>query len=69
MYRQYENPIALQDELYDKKNKYLTRLAQCESEDEKYELVEMYTEIIAELEERINFAWQDEEFDRNFSYC
>ncbi len=62
MYRQYENPRMLQVQLDIKKKEYAERLAKCESEDERYDIIEMYTEIISDLEERVNFAWQDEEF-------
>ena len=62
MYRQYENPRMLQVQLDIKRKEYAERLAQCESVDERYDIIEMYTEIISDLEERVNFAWQDEEF-------
>lgn len=62
MYRQYENPRMLQVQLDIKKKEYAERLAKCESVDERCNIIEMYAEIISDLEERVNFAWQDEEF-------
>lgn len=54
MYRQYENPWKLEDQLAEAKK----RLAQNpENEDLALE--------VHELEERINFAWQDQEYDEN----
>jgi hypothetical protein len=62
MYRQYENPRELEQRLQDVRAEYDERMAQADSQDERYELIEMYTERISDLEERVNFAWQDEEF-------
>ena len=62
MYRQYENPRELEQRLQDVRVEYDERMAQADSQDERYELIEMYTERISDLEERVNFAWQDEEF-------
>lgn len=55
MYRHYENPYELE-----------IRLAslQIELEKETNEEIRMYLEeSIYELKERINFAWQDDEYD------
>lgn len=62
MYRQYEDPRKLEDRLDKVKREFEERLASCESEDERYGIIEDYSQTIAELEERVNFAWQDEEF-------
>ena len=62
MYRQYENPRELEKQLADVRANFDMRLAECESQDERYEVIEFYSDTIAELEERVNFAWQDEEF-------
>ena len=56
MYRQYENPRELEKELAAEKE----RISQ-----PGYEADEFDAERIADLEERINFAWQDEEYDEN----
>lgn len=60
MYRQYENPRTLEQELADKRAEYEALRAQglLDAMDE-----EDYALEIAELEERVNFAWQDEEYD------
>ena len=55
MYRQYENPRSLEHELAELKE----QLKHTSDEDE----IIAIKESIAELEERINFAWQDEEYD------
>lgn len=56
MYRQYENPRTLQSELKALKEEYKRLLEQDADEDA---LISMH-EHIADLEERVNFAWQDE---------
>lgn len=54
MYRQYENPWKLEDKLAEAKQ----RLAENpENEDLALE--------VHELEERVNFAWQDDEYDED----
>lgn len=59
MYRQYENPYEL--------NKYLCELEAefdtCFENGESLEDLIDLAEDIATLKERINFAWQDEEYD------
>lgn len=62
MYRQYEDPRALEKKLEETKQVYEMALNECNSENERYDVIEMYEQKIADLEERINFAWQDEEF-------
>lgn len=58
MYRQYEDPHKLEKQLAKLKRRY----KQSQDEDEKMYL----SEEIAELKDRINFAWQDDEFDSEF---
>ena len=58
MYRQYENPYKLEAELA----RYEDAYSQCTDEDERFELAQT----ISELKDRINFAWQDEEYDENY---
>lgn len=55
MYRQYEDPHKLERELAEKKQ----QLANATNEHER----EWLAEEINELEERVNFAWQDDEFE------
>lgn len=56
IYRQYENPRTLEDMLEDAKR----RLAE-NPYDEDLVLE------VAELKERINFAWQDDEYDEDYA--
>ena len=56
IYRQYENPRTLEDMLEDAKR----RLAE-NPYDEGLALE------VAELKERVNFAWQDEEYDEDYA--
>ena len=58
IYRQYEDPYKLEDKLAEAKALY--RRATEEGIDENV-LMSMSMEI-HELEERVNFAWQDDEF-------
>lgn len=62
MYRQYENPNKLEKRLEELKEEY--RIATEENADE--DRLESLEYDIAELKERINFAWQDEEYDENY---
>ena len=55
MYRQYEDPYKLQIQLAALRVEY-------EKETDEY-VRENLSESIHELEERINFAWQDDEYD------
>ena len=56
IYRQYENPRTLEDMLEDAKR----RLAE-NPYDEDLVLE------VQELKERINFAWQDDEYDEDYA--
>lgn len=53
MYRDYENPVTLELELKKIKKAF-------KEETDEYNRVTLH-ELIEELEERINFAWQDQE--------
>lgn len=55
MYRQYENPYKLKQQLVEAEK----RLA--ENPDDG----DLYNEV-AELKDRINFAWQDDEYDCDY---
>ena len=58
VYRRYEDPYKLERLLYDAKKDYENALA-CEPENT--DLLVSIAEDVAELEERLNFAWQDDE--------
>ena len=60
MYRQYENPWSLEDQL----KELQARIANTTDEDELIALSEQE----AELRDRINFAWQDDEYDSDYDY-
>lgn len=55
MYRQHEDPYALEEQLAELKE----RRSQATDEDEIIAL----DQDIAELKDRINFAWQDDEYE------
>lgn len=59
MYRQYENPYKLEEKLKQRKAEYQMALAENADENTLISIAED----IAELEERVNFAWQDDEYD------
>lgn len=62
MYRTYENPRALEDALETAK----IRLAEAmESGDDG--AIEDYAIAVHELEDRVNFAWQDDEYDAEYA--
>lgn len=59
MYRSYENPYELNKYLCELEAEFDTRFENGESLEDLIDLAED----IATLKERINFAWQDEEYD------
>lgn len=59
MYRQYENPYQLEQQLAEVKAIYCRATEEGADETTLMEL----TLGIHELEERINFAWQDDEYE------
>ena len=59
MYRQYENPYELNKYLCELEAEFDTRFENGKSLEDLIDLAED----IATLKERINFAWQDEEYD------
>jgi len=63
MYRQYENPHDLEAQLEKAKEK-LEELKALAMEDDSYDdaYIDAYIEV-QELKDRINFAWQDIEYD------
>lgn len=56
MYRQYENPRTLEERLEEAKK----RLAENPYDED-------LANDVAELKERANFAWQDEEYDEDYA--
>lgn len=60
MYRQYENPRELQAILDNIRAEFADITASGAVDDD---IFYYYFDRISELEDRINFAWQDEEFD------
>lgn len=64
MYRSYENPFTLQDRLAELKQEYADRISAGESVED---LIDLQCDI-AEMEDRINFAWQDDEYDSEYEY-
>lgn len=62
MYRQYEDPVELQKRLDERKEDL--RKAYALGAD-VYEIMDIELEI-AELKDRINFAWQDDEYDSDY---
>lgn len=55
IYRQYEDPYKLEKQLAELKEQRANTINDSE--------LEWLNEAIAELEERVNFAWQDQEFE------
>lgn len=60
MYRQYEDPRKLQDQLDELLDRKDELISEGRFDDDA---IEFYAQEEAELRERINFAWQDEEYD------
>ena len=58
LYRQYENPYKLQQEL----EELIAERDRCDDEEGRM----WFDESIAELKERINFAWQDDEYECDY---
>lgn len=59
MYRNYEDPYKLEKQLRDLKKEYRAATENSAPEDT---LIDLSIEINS-LEERINFAWQDDEYE------
>lgn len=62
MYRSYENPFTLQDRLAELKQEYSDRINAGEPTEN---LIDLQCDI-AEIEDRVNFAWQDDEYDSEY---
>ena len=63
MYRQYEDPYELQKRLDEVKEEFHKKKELGELEPYDYD---DYAMEIADLEERLNFAWQDDEYESNY---
>lgn len=59
MYRQYEDPYKLEEQLKELKEEYYEAI---KNDADEETIINLACDI-AELEERINFAWQDDEYD------
>lgn len=67
MYRQYEDPRKLEKQLDEKKARYEELKAKVDNGELDFDvLVDVY-EDIAQLEDRVNFAYQDEEFEEDYA--
>ena len=65
MYRQYEDPWKLEDRLEEAEKE----LEQAKEEDP--ENIDRIIDLVNEVEslrERVNFAWQDQEYDDNYAH-
>ena len=68
MYRQYEDPWQLEDQLKEAKAKLAEAKAKLEQDpdnDKLWDEVESLSLEVHELTERTNFAWQDQEYNEN----
>lgn len=65
MYRQYEDPWKLQDRLEEAEKE----LEQAKEEDPENidRIIDLVNEVES-LKERVNFAWQDQEYDENYAH-
>ena len=64
MFRSYEDPWKLEDELEAAR----ARLEEAKQSDDDDAIVWAANEV-HELEERVNFAWQDQEYDEQYAMC
>lgn len=71
MYRQHENPWKLEDQLTEAKAKLeeaKEKLRQDPDNEKLWDEVEYRSLEVHELEERVNFAWQDNEYENEGTY-
>ena len=59
IYRQYEDPYKLEKQLAELKEQRANTTNDSE--------LQWLNEAIYELEERVNFAWQDDEYDEDYA--
>lgn len=62
MYRSYEDPFKLEDQLKEKREEYSRRM---EAGEDVEVLMDLAIEI-NDLGQRVNFAWQDDEYDAEY---
>ena len=62
MYRQYEDPYELEKQLKEAREEYSRRM---EAGEDIEALIDLAEEI-NDLEQRVNFAWQDDEYDAEY---
>lgn len=62
MYRQYEDPYKLEQQLKEKREEYSRRM---EAGEDIENLIDLAIDI-NDLEQRVNFAWQDDEYDSEY---
>lgn len=62
MYRQYEDPYKLEKQLREAREEYSRRM---EAGEDIEDLMDLAIEI-NDLEQRVNFAWQDDEYDAEY---
>lgn len=67
MYRQYEEPRTLEKQLEQAKAKYEQLKAEVDNGNLDFDVLVDAQLDISELEERVNFAWQDEEFEEDYA--
>lgn len=65
MYRQYENPVTVQEMLEQAQRQY-EQAKQADPNGENIDLLIDLANEVESLRERVNFAWQDEEYDENY---
>lgn len=65
MYRQYENPWKLEDRLEAARERL--EIAKQEDPGNDGLIIDLVLEV-QELEERVNFAWQDQEYDEDYAH-
>ena len=68
IYRQYEDPYKLEKELADLKSRQEELKLKAEQDGEDSPLWDQLNDLsqdIAEMEDRVNFAWQDDEYEHN----
>lgn len=67
MYRQYENPRGLEKQLEEKKARYEELKAKVDNGELDFDVLVDAQLDIDELTERVNFAWQDEEYEEDYA--
>ena len=65
MYRQYEDPWKLEDRLEEAEKEL--ELAKEEDPENIDRIIDLVNEVES-LRERVNFAWQDQEYDDNYAH-